>query len=312
MQPDTFVRGSRLLIVAGKGGVGKTTVASVLARFAASTGANVLVVDIEGKRGIASAFGKATLGYEESELQAPAPDQGRGAIRGRTLTPDDALVEYLEEHGLGRLSHRLRSSGTVEVIATAVPGMKDLLILAKVKQMLMAKQHDLIVLDAPASGHALRFLQSPTGMFDAVRTGPIHRQAEEVLAILRDPAMCQVMLVTIPEETPVNETIETAFALEESLGIALGPLVVNDVVDEVPAAAKTKPAEWTTAEFAAVKDTLAFDADRWAAQRTQRDRIRTQLPLPTIVLSQQPQVDMSEADYQALTAQFAAGVEALP
>ena len=105
--------------------------------------------------------------------------------------------------------------------------MKDILVLGKVKQLERADVADLILIDAPAAGHAISFLMSPRGLLDAVRVGPVRTQAEDVIEMLSDPARCRVMLVTLPEETPVNELVDTAFALEDRVGIQLGPVVVN-------------------------------------------------------------------------------------
>ena len=127
MDPRTFCTQSRLVVVAGKGGVGKTTVTAAMARMAADLGLSVLIVEVEGKTGLAAAFGAEDLEYDEREL-APG-------IRVRSLTPDVALVEYLEEHGLRRISKRLVKAGLVEVVSTAAPGIKDILILGKVKQL---------------------------------------------------------------------------------------------------------------------------------------------------------------------------------
>src|SRR5207237_1600961 len=106
-------------------------------------------------------------------------------------------------------------------------------ILGKVKQLERAGVADLIVLDAPAAGHAVSFLMSPRGLLDAARVGPIRTQAQEVLDLLTDSARCQVVLVTLPEETPVNELVETAFALEDRVGVSLGPVVVNGIYPEL-------------------------------------------------------------------------------
>ncbi|MDP1807795.1 MAG: ArsA-related P-loop ATPase, partial [Acidimicrobiales bacterium] len=150
MDARTFCCQSRVVVVAGKGGVGKTTVTAAMARMAAGLGLSVLIVEVEGKTGLAAAFGAEDLEYDEREL---APN-----IRARSLTSDVALVEYLEEHGLRRLSKRLVKAGLVEVVSTAVPGIKDILVLGKVKQLERAGVADLILLDAPAAGHAVSFL----------------------------------------------------------------------------------------------------------------------------------------------------------
>src|SRR5256885_6462526 len=129
-----------------------------------------------------------------------------------------------------RVSRRLSRSGALDVVATAVPGMRDILVLGKVKQLERAGAADLIVLDAPAAGHAITFLLSARGLLDAVKVGPIQRQASDVVEMLGDPSRCQVVLVTLPEETPVNELVDTAYAVEDRAGVALGPIVVNGYV----------------------------------------------------------------------------------
>src|SRR5439155_1700853 len=121
----------------------------------------------------------------------------------------------------------------LDVVATAVPGMKDILVLGKVKQLEREGVADLILIDAPAAGHAISFLLSPRGLLDAVRVGAVRRQAEEVIELLSDPSRCRVMLVTLPEETPVNELVDTAFALEDRVGVKLGPVVVNGVAGDL-------------------------------------------------------------------------------
>src|SRR3954467_15472916 len=133
-----------------------------MARAAARTGLSALIVEVEGKSGLAAMFDVDPLAYDEGQVAAATGDAG--SIRARTLTPDDALLEYLREHGLGRLSKRLVSSGALDMVATAVPGIRHILVLGKVKQLERAartdREPDLIVLDAPAAGHAITFLQS--------------------------------------------------------------------------------------------------------------------------------------------------------
>ena len=136
-------------------------------------------------------------------------------------------MEYLEDHGLRRVSKRLVSSGVVDVVATAIPGIRDVLVLGKVKQLERDGVADLIVVDAPATGHAITFLTSASGLVSAARGGPLRTQANEVVELLGDSARCRVILVTIPEEMPVSETIESAFTLEDKAGVQLGPVIVN-------------------------------------------------------------------------------------
>ncbi len=207
MNPLQFLTDAHVAIVAGKGGVGKTTVTAVLARAAAEQGLRVLVVELDGKPTLASLLGDD--------------------IRCLALTPAAALAEYLDTRGLGRVAKRLARSGVIEVVATAAPGIDDIVVLGKIKQLETSGDYDLIIVDGPAAGHAITFLMAPANLLKLVRGGPIRSQAAEVAAVLSDPQRSQVILVTLPETTPVNEAIETARALEHDGGLRLGPVVVN-------------------------------------------------------------------------------------
>ena len=270
MELAHFCSTSRVVIVAGKGGVGKTTVTATLAVAAARTGQSVLIVEVEGKSGLAAAFNRPALGYEEQDL-APG-------IRGRTLTPDAALRDWLESNGLKRISKRLVQTGALDVIATAVPGMKDILVLGKVKSLEQTRAADLIIVDAPAAGHALTFLTSARGLLDAVAVGPVRKQAADVVEMLSDSARCQVLLVTLPEETPVNEAVDTAFAIEDGVGVHLGPVVVNSCYPELAltAASANAAAAQADAELVGVfvSDHEAADLAAAAAFRAERTAIR--------------------------------------
>src|SRR5579862_2381738 len=223
MDVASFCRQSRVLVVAGKGGVGKTTVTAALARMACHAGLSVLVVELEGKPGVPAAFGQGgTLDYEETVLA-----DGNGVVRARRITPDDALLEYLADHGMKRISKRLVSSGALDVVATAIPGIRDILVLGKVKSLEREGGADLILVDAPATGHAMTFLSSAQGLLDAARAGPVRTQASDVVDLLTDPTRTQVVLVTLPEEMPVSEVVEAAYALEDKIGVQLGPVIVN-------------------------------------------------------------------------------------
>src|SRR3954454_24936634 len=153
VDPAQFFAASRVVIVAGKGGVGKTTVSAALARAAALAGLSTLIIEVEGKSGLASLFGQPTFDYEEVTLSPGGGPDGTADVRARTLTPDDALVEYLEDHGMNRVSKRLVQSGALDMVATAAPGIKDILILGKVKSLereaRASLRADLLVLDAP-------------------------------------------------------------------------------------------------------------------------------------------------------------------
>ncbi len=267
-------------IVAGKGGVGKTTVTAVLAHAAASAGRRVLVVELDGKpvlRGLA------------------------GDVAFQAISASEALAEYLREHGFGRIAKRLSTSGVIDVVATAAPGIDDIVVLGKIKQLERGGDWDVILVDGPAAGHAVTFLTAAAGMRDAVSGGPIRTQADEVLELLGDPTRCQVVLVTLPETTPVNEVIETAYALEDRVGVQLGPLVINGI--DVPAV--SLPADDAAAPSGSPDRTLLRDAARFRRsrldlQRAEIERLGEELPLDQWQLPLLPVAALSADDARAL------------
>jgi anion-transporting ArsA/GET3 family ATPase len=317
MELAQFCSTSRVIIVAGKGGVGKTTVTAALAVAAARTGMSVLIVEVEGKSGLPAAFDCPGLGYEECDL-APG-------VRARTLTPDAALVDWLENNGLKRVSKRLVSTGALDIVATAVPGMKDILVLGKVKSLEVQRSADLIIVDAPAAGHAITFLTSAQGLLDAVSVGPVRKQATDVVELLGDPARCQVLLVTIPEETPVSELVDTAFAIEDRTGVCLGPVVVNGCYEDLPIDGGSGAATVAGVQYdAEVLDVFvsereardlaraaAFRTERSAIQHHQADRLGQRLPLPQIRLPFLFTADLGLEEIEHLADAFSAGVAAL-
>jgi len=199
---------ARVTVVAGKGGVGKTTVTAVLATAAAAAGRRVLAVELDGKPVLATLLGD---------------------IDHLGLSAKLALEEYLRDHGFGRVAKRLAASGVIDVVSTAAPGIDDIVVLGKIKQLERSGDYDVIVVDGPAAGHAVTMLTSASGLRAAVTSGPVRAQADEVLEMLQDPTRLQVALVTSPETTPVNETVETAFRLEDLVGVHLAPVIVNGV-----------------------------------------------------------------------------------
>jgi anion-transporting ArsA/GET3 family ATPase len=308
LDPLSFFSQARAFIVTGKGGVGKTTLSGVMANLAARQGLRALIVQLGipgARREAEPAYLSHLFGWPENlsyqQVRLRPGGTGGGEVSARALRPDTALVEYLHLHGMKRLSHRLVSSGALDIVATAVPGMPDMLVLGKLKQMEraaaagQADAPDVILLDAPAAGHAVRFLQSPHGLLDAAGGGPVRAQAEEVVEMLADPARCQVVLVTTPEETPVSETIETAALLEDRVGIKLCAVVVNgrfpvlslpppmsaaELCDRAAAAGvKLSPPEAESLVAAA-----ELRLQRQESQAVQVARLAAELPLPQLEL----------------------------
>lgn len=340
MEPLSFLGRSRVLVVTGKGGVGKTTVSAVVANLAAQEGLRAALVQIApasvrvseaaaeraGSGHLPLLFGTdEDIGYEPVLLRST---RDGGEVRGRALAPDTALVEYLNQHGLRRLSRRLVASGALDVVATAVPGMPDMLVLGKVKQMEKASSAalpgsaDLVVLDAPAAGHAVRFLQGPRAILDAAGGGPIRSQAQEVVEMLSDPQRCQVLLVTTAEETPVSETVETARLLEERAGLAIAAVVVNARLpvlalplaidaDDLAALASAAGVELDGGELVALAAAGSLRSQRQASQAAQVARLSEELPVPQLELPFCFSSELGPGQLDALSDAMAASFRAL-
>ncbi|MGH2726749.1 MAG: ArsA-related P-loop ATPase, partial [Actinomycetota bacterium] len=196
------------------------------------------LVEVEQRQALAPLFGERPLGYEERRL---APN-----ITALSVEPDEALVEYLYLfYGIRRVGKVLRGSRAVDFATNVAPGLRDILLIGKLKEAERRRRqgryvYDLIVLDAPPTGRLPRFLDAPRAVTELVSGGPIRQQAQGVLDMVGDPKRCRVVLVTLPEDMPVRETVEAADTLAK-LGVAVGPIVVNGVYPVAFPASKLKP-----------------------------------------------------------------------
>lgn len=253
---------AHVVVVAGKGGVGKTTVTAVLACAAARAGQRVLVIELDGK---------ATLDRLVGNDQPVEP----GTVTVQHLSASRALEEYLVDQGFRRIAKRLVSSGVVEVVGTAAPGIDDLVVLGKVKQLERSRRWDVIIVDGPAAGHAVTMLTSPAGLRDAVGGGPVAQQADDVLAMLGDVERVEVVLVTSPETTPVNELFETAEAVATRTGVRIAGVVVNGL-DMTPIPPDPDTVGLTAGidmDIEAARDAALFRRRRLVVQANERDRV---------------------------------------
>jgi len=276
VDPNQFFTASRVFIVAGKGGVGKSKIAAALTLAAHRCGLTSLLVETDGK---------------------PVPS----GISSLSLTPPEALREYLDTKGLGRISRLMITTGVLDVITSAAPGIDDLLVLGKVKHLERSDAADVIVVDGPAAGHAITMLRTPQAISDSVKSGAVRLQADEILEMLRDGSRCQVVLVTIPEPTPVQECIETAYALEEEVGVKLAPIVVNQVDTSEPLDIPI-----SIPERSALAQAAEFRNAQILRHHTNIKKLEEQLPLAQLIVS-----DLASCTIEIVADQLLAAIEKL-
>jgi anion-transporting ArsA/GET3 family ATPase len=204
------------------------------------------------------------------------------------------------------------------VVSTAIPGIRDVLVLGKVKQLEREGLADLIVVDAPATGHAITFLTSASGMVNAARGGPLRTQAQDVVEMLSDASRCRVILVTLPEELPVSETIESAYTLEDVAGVQLGPVIVN-ACDPDPVGLDRPVAEVAAeagvslepAHAAELEEARRFRLARHATSAEQVERLARELPLPHLIVPALGAASIGPAETAALADALAVAVTGL-
>jgi anion-transporting ArsA/GET3 family ATPase len=226
----------RLHVVTGKGGTGKTTVAGALALSLASGGKRILLVEIEGRQGLAQVFDTAPLPYTETRLAAT---QG-GEVIGVAVDAEQAMLEYLDMfYSMKRAGGVLRRMGGIDFVTTIAPGLRDVLLTGKVKEAVTRVRDghqvfDAVVLDAPPTGRIVSFLQATNEVAGLTKFGPIHRQSAGVAELLHSD-LTVVHLVSLAEEMPVQETIEGIEHLCAA-GYRVGAIFLNRCrADVVPA-----------------------------------------------------------------------------
>jgi anion-transporting ArsA/GET3 family ATPase len=241
----------KLLVLTGKGGVGKTTVSAALGLLAADRGLRTIVVEVGDQRRLGELFGLATEGTG-TEIAL------RKDLWSISIDPDRALLEWLQALG-GRVSGRLlASSGTFQYFAAAAPGAKELVSMIKIWKLTegergerkRAGSYDLAILDAPATGHALGMLHSPQTFGAIARVGPIASQTQRVRELLADPARSAYLAVAQPTEMAVTETLELQDGLHQRLDRSLYAVVLNG----------TLPRRFSTAEILQIDRLPADDS----------------------------------------------------
>ena len=220
---------ARLHFVTGKGGTGKTTVAAALALTLAAGGRRVLLVEVEGRQGIAQLFDVPPLPYEELKI---ATAEGGGHVNALAVDIEAAFLEYLDMfYNLGIAGRAMRRIGAIEFATTIAPGLRDVLLTGKIKESVVRLDrnkrpaYDAIVVDSPPTGRIARFLDVTKAVSDLAKGGPVHSQADGVVKLLHSEQTA-IHLVTLLEALPIQETLEAIDELRE-LSLPIGSVIVN-------------------------------------------------------------------------------------
>jgi anion-transporting ArsA/GET3 family ATPase len=297
----------RLVFVTGKGGVGRTTVAAALGLASARAGKRTIVAEVAEQERLGVLFDAGPLDHGEREL-APG-------LHGISIDPQQAIEEWLR-HQLrsSTLAGALGGSRVFQYLATAAPGLSELVTIGKVWDLAQfdrrtaGEPFDVAIVDAPATGHGVAMLCAPSTYESVARVGPVSRHAGQIHDFLVDPARTAIVAVALPEEMPVNETIDLEARLDDELGRGLDAIVVNAVEPERLKAAEAKRLEALDTHVVAIGprgtggagspgarsaiEAALVGRRRAAAQQSQVRRLRRAASAPVMTLPRLPTPDV--------------------
>jgi anion-transporting ArsA/GET3 family ATPase len=309
----------RLVVLSGKGGVGKSLVGTALARAARQRGKRVLLVEVHTPRETEAAryLGAGPVGSEVAEIEP-----GLSAVN---LDPRHVMDEYVRQTvKVDFLARRILDNPVYRRFFAAAPGLPELMVMGKVMVLEEEKEGwgrrprwDLVILDAPATGHGLAFLKVPVVASHAVPVGPVGANARRILALLRDPERTALVLVAIPEEMAVVEAAEFHRLAKEEIGLEARALVLNACHERRFTQAQERDVLRLIADGAGgrlpggVPLGGALEAARRHLRRAKltrfyRDWLRKRLPLPTVMLPYLFDEEIGPASVDALAARLAA------
>jgi anion-transporting ArsA/GET3 family ATPase len=272
-----------LLYVTGKGGVGKTTVAASLGMAAAERGRRTIVCEVAEQDRVSRAFAREGVQREQEVELAPN-------LWAISIDPTAAMREWLERQLGGAALRVVAGSSAFQHFVAAAPGAKELITIAKVWELAQLERwdaanrtYDLVIVDAPASGHGLAMLTAPQTFGEIARVGPIRRQAFKVRDLLADPRRTGYVAVALPEEMPVNETLELGSRLQAAIGMTLDAIVVNGVYPERFTAKEAEELRAHAGESSSVRAALV-EHERGRIQRGHLRRLRREAEAPVTTL----------------------------
>jgi anion-transporting ArsA/GET3 family ATPase len=291
----------RLVIVTGKGGVGKTTVAVALGLRAASEGKRTIVCEVASQENASRIFDHASVGFHEVEMEEN--------LWSISIDPDESMREYvLLQLKVRAMRDLLFRSRIFNYLAAATPGLKELVTIGKIwelaqldRKVKKGRKYDLVIVDAPATGHGVGFLQTPRTFASIARVGPIHAQAQQLDRLITDQENTGTAIVSLPEEMPVNETMTLERDLRDEVGVAVDRVSLNGLSPERFKKSEAEVlAQLGESENGAAKAAARAALSEYGRAKTQRSQLTrlkkgVEAPVKTLPFLFEPELDVDAA-----------------